>query len=429
MPEKRIYIVITVIVLFLGVSIISSYYLFFTTAGSSFLVSSALSKYFKHKNINIKAVDGTLSKKLTLKDIQLDDLSGFPPGSILKIQELKAYFTSLSAGGLHIEVFNGRLKLPGSEPVYFYGDYEGGHLNFNVYSKRTDVRCIIDAFASSAAVKNLSGTINYFDIHIAGSFLKPEFKGKFQIEKFAYANFYMTNCYGFFSINLSGLNGDPKMHGEVNFENGLIYAQKTATIEVEPSKVLFSGIPKNPQLDLNGASIVGKTKIKITLKGTVDKPDLELASTPPMPQERLLLMLFTGMELKGAETALRQGQITADIAKDFADYLFFAGSGLKIAQRYGIDLSLQFDKQAKGFGVKKAISEKAEASYKFEQPQGQEGKTSAAHRVGGEYKISENISVGGEKKLEVEKEAEEKQTDSETEGGEDKIFIKYKKAF
>lgn len=426
--RKRIYVVITVIVIFLCVSIILAYYLFFTTLGSRFVISSTFSKHFRPKNINIKTADGSLSKKLTLKDIQLDDLRGFPSGSILKIQELKAYFTSLSASGLHIKVFNGRLKLPGSEPIYFYGDYEGGYLNFNIYSKRADVRYIIDAFSRSEAIKNLSGTINDLDIHVAGSFLKPEFKGEFQIEKFSYANFYMTNCHGFFSISLSDLNGDPKVYGEVNFENGLIYAQKTATIEVEPSKVLFSGIPKNPQLDLKGASIVGKTKIKITLKGAVDKPDLKLASTPPMPEERLLLMLLTGKEWKGAETALSQGQITADIAKDFVDYLLFAGSGVKIAQRYGIDLSLQYDKQTKGFGVKKAISEKAEASYKFEQPKGQEGKTTATHQVGGEYKIMENISVGAEKKLEIEKKTEEKQADSETKG-EDKIFIKYKKAF
>lgn len=375
----------------------------------------------------MKTADGSLSKKLTLKDIQLDDLRGLAAGSILKMQELKVYFTSLNAKGLFIKVFNGRLKLPGSEPIYFYGDYEGGSLNFKIYSKKADVRYMIDAFSRSEAIKNLSGTINDLDIHVAGSFLKPKFKGEFQIEKLSYANLHMGNCRGFFSIDLSDLNDDPKVYGEVNLENGLIYAQKTARIEIRPSKVLFSGIPKNPQLDLKGASTIGNTKIQITLKGTVDKPDLKLSSTPPLQQERLLLMLLTDKEWKGAETALRQGQISMDIAKDFVDYLLFAGSGGKIAQHYGIDLSLQYDKQTKGFGVKKAISEKAEVSYKFEQPQEQEDKTTTTHQVGGEYKIMENISVGAEKKLEIEK-TEEKQADSETKG-EDKIFIKYKKAF
>jgi len=428
MLGKRIYIAITVIVILLCAGILLAYYLFFTTPGSSFVVSSIFSKHFKPKNINIKTAEGSLSEKLTLKDVQVDDLKGLPASSILKIQELKVYFASLNAKGLYIKAFNGSLKLPGLEPIYFYGDYEGGYLNFNVYTKRTDVRYLIVAFFPSEDIKNLSATINDVDIQVAGSFLKPKFKGEFQIEQFSYINFHMNNCYGFFSINVSDLNVEPKVYGEVNFQNGIIYTQKTATIEIKPSKVLFSGTPKNPQLDLEGASIVGNTKIKITLKGTADKPDLKLASTPPMPEERLLLMLLTGKEWKSAETALSRGQITADIAKDFVDYLLFAGSGGKIAQRYGIDLSLQYDKQTKGFGIKKAISEKAEASYKFDQAQGKEGKTTATHQVGGEYKIMDNISVGGEKKLEIEKKTEEKQADSEIKG-EDKIFIKYKKAF
>ena len=70
---------------------------------------------------------------------------------------------------------------------------------------------------------------------------------------------------------------------------------------------------------------------------------------------------------------LGQGKVSPDLAGDFIDYFVFGGSGARLSEQLGIrGFSVKYDKNKKGLEVKKAISDKLEASYGVEQSQAKE---------------------------------------------------------
>lgn len=424
MPRKKVCLLTIVLVLLLFLSALI-YYFLFTTKGSSAIAKFTLSRYLEPQNIDIEKIEGNLSETLSFYDLELENLKGLPEGSTIRIQKLEISFTSFNPGGLNIRIDNGRLKLPDSEPILFYGSYRESSLDINVYSKQVYLRSFFDSFTEGKLLSGVSGTISDIDIYTKGPLLEPELTGTFQIVGFSRNDFSLDNCPGSFGITLKNIKDDLRLFGEIVLKSGEVSGPKSTVIELKTCKILFFGNPKMPALDLKGVSIIEGTKIEIVLKGTMDKPDLQLKSEPPMPQERLLLMLTTGKSWKGTEAALSQGQISADLARDFLDYFVLAGSGSKIAQHLGIsDISLKYDSQTKGIGVKKAISEKLEASYGVEQHQSNGKESITTHKVGGEYKITESIAVGAEKELEQDKINIQKKSQTN-----DKVILKYKKGF
>lgn len=400
-------------------------YLFFTTNGSSFVTKLVLSRYTESKNIDVKKIDGRLSEKLFFRDIEIKDLEGLPKGSVIRIQKLEVDFTSFSLEGLNIDIENGRLRLPLSEPVLFYGSYKDGSLDINVYSKQVSVNDFLDLSVETKTLGKVSGTISDVDIYVEGSFFKPMLRGEFLIDKLLRNGFSLTNCPGIFAVILDDIKSELKVIGDLTLKSAKLSGAKTAIITLQQSKIIFSGNPKKPSLDIKGNSIVEGAKINIVLKGTIDKPDLKLTSEPSMPQGRLLVMLVTGKSWKSTEQ-LGKGEIPVDLARDFVDYLLFGGAGSKIAQRFGIsDVSVKYDAKTKGVGIQKDVTDKAKIKYGVEQTQTETKTNNVNHKVGGSYKITDEIEVEGEKGI---KKSKNGQTEEDTKTN-DKISVKYKKEF
>lgn len=405
----------------------SVYYLFFTTQGSGLILKLALSKYTGAKSVVIQTIEGNLAKIISLRDVKIEDLKWLPEGNIIEIQKLDIYHRPFALKGLNAVLQNGRLKLPNSDLILFHGSYQNAGLDINIYSKNINLINTLDLFIEDRTVRDLSGSINDIDVYLKGSLSKPSLTGGFQIQRLSRKGFSMANCPGVLNLNLKDINSNLKLYGEIMLMDGTISGPKTAVIRLQQSKILFSGNPKKPNLDFKGTSIVESTKINIVLKGTLDKPDLKLTSEPAMSQSRLLVMLATNKRWRGVEESLAKGEMPADLVKDFIDYFVFAGSGSKMARRFGIsDLLIKYDSQSKGVEVKKTISDKLTASYGVEQSQGGEGETTANHKVGAEYKIKENISVEASRELKVESKTDQSQDSS---GVDDKVTIKYKKEF
>ncbi|MFH1202468.1 MAG: translocation/assembly module TamB domain-containing protein [Candidatus Omnitrophota bacterium] len=426
MIRRKIVFLFVIVVFILAIGFTLSYYFFFTSTGSGFITKTVLSKYVESKDIDIQKTEGSLSDRLLFKGIEIKDPKGLPKGSILKIQRLEVYFASFSPEGLNVKIGNGRLNLPNSELIYFDGTYKNGSLDLNAYSRYVDIRGLFDLFTKTESLENISGEISDLDVYVKGSFLEPELTGKFRIKRLSRNGFSIIDCPGLFTITLKDIKDKLKVKGEITAKGGTISARKT-TVKLQQSRIYFSGDPKRPRLDLKGDSHIERVKINIVVKGTMDAPDLKLTSEPPMAQERLLVMLATGKSWKGTEASLGQKRVSPDLAADFIDYFVFAGSGGKIAEKFGIsDISVRFESETKGIGIKKEVSDKAEASYGIEQSQTKDKIPKTTQKVGGEYKITEDVSIGGEKELKQENKTGQAQ---EKEKADDKVTIKFKKQF
>jgi len=427
MPIKKNRCLAILFIICLSLIVFLTRYLFFTPRGSLFVVKSALSGFIQPEDVDIKTVEGSLSNTLSLQDLEIGDLEGLPEGSVVKIQKLQAYLSSFSPAGLNIDVQNGKLLIPRWEPVFFYGGYHNASLAFDVYAKYLSVRDILDLFTQAASLKNLSGRISEADVFVKGSFREPLLSGRFHIEELSRGGFAMKDCRGDFELRLRDIKDNLKLYGEVSLKKAVLSGENTAVIILRQGKILFDGDAKNPSFNLEAASDVEGTRINVVLRGNASNPDLRLSSEPMLPQERLLIMLATGKSWSGAETSLSKGQVSVDLAKDFIDYFVFSGTGSKIAQQLGLSaISVKYDGKAKGIGVKKDILGRAEASYSIEQAQGEAKSPQTAQKMGGEYKITENISLEAQKELKQESSANQTQ---DSQKPDDKIMLKFKREF
>jgi hypothetical protein len=401
------------------------YFLIFTTQGAGLIARKIVPRIIGAGKIEFKEINGSLFKKIIFEDLRLEGLKWLPPNSALTIRrlELSLFFIK----GMQAEIRNGKILIPDSRPIFIRGYLQTGALNLNVYSKGAGLKNIIGLFPGSHLFNKVSGTADILDIYIKGSLSEPVFSGTFRIDKLIHEGFSILNCPGSFILKLTRANNEIKLKGEVVINQGLIYGPNAVTIKLDNSKILFSGNPLKPKFDLKGNSRVGNVKIDITLNGTLDSPELILVSEPPLSQEKLLVMLTTGKSWTGTETALNKGIISPDLAVDFIDFFVLGGSGSKIAQQFGIsDISVKFDKQTKGIGLKKDVFDKVSIGYGIEQSQTEEKQTSINQKLSGEYKITEAVSVGAEKELKQEDKSDETQNNHETN---DKIMLKFKKKF
>ena len=421
----KLLLLIAVIVILLAGALV--WYLVSTTRGSGYVTKFALSKYVEAEQVDIGKIEGDLIELLSLSDIEFKDLEWLPEGSILKIQKLDVSFRSLSLEGMNVKIQNARLKLPLSEPIFFYGTLQDGVLNLNVYARLINVKETLDLFIESKDLPNLSGQISGLDADIKGSFIEPMISGGFMLDKLIRDGFTVVNCPVTFSLSLKDLKQELKINGEVVLKEGQLSGPKTAQVILKESQIQFTGSPQEPTLNLNAESTVESTKINIVMKGTIEEPKFKLSSKPPNPEDKLLLMLATNKSWKAQDAALNNGALSTDIYADFIDYFLLGGSGSKLAKRFGIsDVFFRYDSKAKGLSVTKEVSNKATASYGVEQSQTLDGTSVTSQKIGGEYKITDSISIGAEKEIKQDNAVDKTQESQKTD---DKVTLKFKTEF
>ncbi|MFC1805171.1 translocation/assembly module TamB domain-containing protein, partial [Candidatus Omnitrophota bacterium] len=376
-----------------------AYYIFFTAAGAKMIVKSLIRKYAAARKIEIKSARGSLAGGFLLQDVNATGIRGLPEGSELKIQKFSARMTSLSPGGLNFEIFNARLNIAGVRQVLFQGNCKKGALDLNIYAQGINLAHTLGFFSEEENLKFLSGELTGLDAYIKGPSRNPEISGDLLIESLSYKGFSASDCPVVFKMKIEDLNQPPRIKGEAVFGKGEISGPKTARIRLERSTVYFLGDLRKPGLNIKGNAAVGKYIIRVALTGTPEKPEIMLTSEPQASQSRLLVMLATGKSWSGTEEALKKGELSVDLAKDFVDYFFFGGAGSKLSEQYGIDVSVQYANGSRKVGVKKSISEKAQITYSTEQSQAKAEDGKPKQKIGGEYQVAGGVSVGAEKEI------------------------------
>jgi len=426
MKFRRIIIVAILIGLFLAVLFSIGYYFLFANRGGVFLVEKALPEFTDLEDINIEKSQGSISDMMSIEDLELDDLEWLPKGSVLKAKRLDIELISFFPFRFSAKVHQGSLKIPDIPSVIFYGSYENSELDMNIYAKGFNLSELSDFFPQNGELKRLFGSFEDIDIDVKGTLNKPEISGSILVKDFRRDQVRVSECPIVFNLVLTDVKKSLKINGEVLTNSGSIFGKKTAVITLLPGKIIFEGDYSNPVLDLVGKTEVEKVKIGITLKGTLTKPELKLLSDSVMSQERLLIMLATGKKWKGADDLTQSGKVSADLAADFLDYFVFSGKGSKMIEKLGIsELSFHVNKVAAGVTLKKDVIGKIAVTYGIEKSSTTNGSISSIQSVGGEYKVTDNVSVGVERKIEGAGKPGRDKVSSD----ENKVKLEFKKKF
>jgi len=109
---------------------------------------------------------------------------------------------------------------------------------------------------------------------------------------------------------LKGTGEIPLLIGNVYVESTRLYLP-AGRLQLETGLVRFDKIdPDRPRLDLIGTSTMLGYDITAVIEGPYDEPVITLSSTPPLPNEDLLMLLLTGQPPKSSSArsdATRQG--------------------------------------------------------------------------------------------------------------------------
>ncbi len=403
------------------------YGLLFTTLGSTFVTRLAVSRYAKLDDIEIKKSEGSLSNKLIWRDVVIRDVEWLPEGSILTVAEFEVNLNFLNIRNSYLEIHNANLELPGIAKFLFYGNYQDNTLDFNLYSKHINIDELLNILPIDGRLKSFSGVVNDFDLCLKGSFSKPQVSGEFIAKELRHNGFAAVNCPGSFNLDLKDIIRQAKLYGEIQFKKGKLTGNKTATVILDPSSIIFSGNPKEPSLNFKGSSYVERVKIDIELKGTFKGPNLKLSSNPAMSKEKLLIMLTTGKMWKGIDAVTQGTGLPVSLAADFLDYFIFSGSGSQLAQKLGVkDFSVKIDSSSKGVSLKKDLNGKTEVSYGIDQSSSKESKSQATQKLGVGYKLTENISLEAEREI---KQNNKNDNESDKPKEESNLKMQFKKEF
>lgn len=402
------------------------FFLTSTRPGLRLVTRQFLPKFIDAQDIQVGDVSGRLSDELVFERIELKNLKFFPESTTIRVQRLSIKLKSLNPQDAEINFENIRFFMPHSDPIVFFGHYRAGQLTANIYSRSVSVEeCL--SLLPRKITGNPRGVIKNIDWFLEGPLNAIKLTGAFEIEQLILPRLMMSEILGDLSLVFyrgeSGFNPS----GEVRVIQGKVKVQNTF-LRLEESKLFFAGSFGEPTFSIKGKTSISNVHIDLTLLGTPQAPQVKLSSNPPLAQGALLLMFLTGKNMDVVQTSIEQQRLTPDLAKDMVDYFLLGGEGGRFAQRFGIkDVSIIYDKDVAGIGVKKEVTEYLDIGYQFEQ-QGLDRSQSfdLKHTLGAELKLNSRVS------LEVDKEVYQFHTQErfeETIKPDDRIFLKYKTRF
>jgi len=293
-----------VILSFIFIFLLVGYYFFFTSNGLKAVVKLSLSKYAKAREIRIDKIDGNVLLGIKIDGIQINRLKKIPEEVVVKIQHIDLNFHGFNLNDVDLKIKNGRVEIAKTQPIIFGGTYNKRKLDFNIYSRLIDVKSYLWLFSESVILKNAtSGSIVEPDFYLRGSLNNNELSGKMIVKMLSFEKYSLLEC----PIDIKGIiyskGKKLQVKGDIFIQSGVINLGGSMVKQFR-GKIFFTGDPYNPQFDLEGDSVVGGTRIHVVCKGNYLNPELKLTSEPPLPQDDLVVMLFTGNIFKAERESL-----------------------------------------------------------------------------------------------------------------------------
>ncbi|HQP09761.1 MAG TPA: translocation/assembly module TamB domain-containing protein, partial [Candidatus Omnitrophota bacterium] len=416
------------ICLVIGGVVAVGYILIYTSQGSQQIAEQVISRYSQEGDIRFDA-EGSIGRGLTMKDIELNDLKGFPRGSRLRIQRLYIDIASLDLDGLVVEVEHARLQLPDAEPIIVTGTFKNQILDLDIFSRGFTVNEVLTYLPDLKGMIPLKGEVDAVDLYVKGHYRAPQVTGTFRIRRFIYRGAVLTDSFCSIDTMIKDAEKDLKIFGKVSLEKGILQTGKVF-VDMESGRIRFSGPWNDPEIEFLGNALVERTKIKIALNGTVKEPELSLSSEPPYSPEKLMVMLSTGKSWQGVEDSLATGTLSADLTKDFIDYFFFAGKANMFARKFGVkEFTVVLDQDTQGVEAKKNLTDKLEVGYGLERKDTPAGEGAVSQQIQAGYQLTDELSVGVKKeviKTTTDALLNEPSTETKSKEG---VYLEYKKSF
>lgn len=417
-------LVLIVVILVLGVvaaMAAGAYYLAMTKSGAQTAARMFFASAVHPQTQRVAEVEGTLQQGVVYRNLELTNLKYLPPGTTLRIQELKLELESFSLDGVSVSIVNGRLLLPEAETVVFDGVLAKGTVQLTVYTHQVHVAMLRELIPKQSMLRALSGVLRDCEVRVEGTRENLEIRGKVNVEEASWHNIVLRGCPVTIEAQAQKLLTDARVKGVARFQGGTLAGAKTAVITLMPSSLQFKTVPQEFELNMRGTAKVENTSITITAVGTKDEMDMKVISDPPQPQARLLVMVITNQSWQGTETEYGMGMSSRAAASDVINYFLF-GKDNAVAKTLGVDrFSVELEPGVTGAKMEKDISPKTSVSYEHKRENDPGVQETVNRTLNGDYKLSDLISLEAERNVEMRPDQEQQVERS--------LWFKFKKKY
>lgn len=291
--DKKIIILIVI-----SIIIFSSlcYYFLFTSRGVGHLMRFLIKQSAKNISVDLEDIRGNLFGRISVRRLTLENLEILPEGSVVKIEGIDLEIKHFDFKNAYVKIHNGSITLTTGDQIFFYGTYDYPVLDISIYSKALDAKSFLDVFKYTEYSEYFSGKLASLEIYIKGEYLYPHLIGKIKVQDIGYHDYRFNESSLSFYFKTNDFWSDIKLYGQVFVKDGRFYGSDTAMLEVDKSRIFFTGNPKLLQFDLKGNSRVEGVDINVALEGGIKKPILKLSAENIYSKEMLLKMLLTNQK-------------------------------------------------------------------------------------------------------------------------------------
>ncbi len=133
-------------------------------------------------------------------------------------------------------------------------------------------------------------------------------------------------------LRMGNLHAEPRAHGRIRVRDGR-YRAYGQRLKVRKGELLFTGSPRNPNLNIEAVRPLDQVVAGIRVTGTAEEPVVDLFSDPAMPHEEVLSWLVLGRPL--GENSQQEGNLLASSALALG---LRGGEGIagRVAERLGV---------------------------------------------------------------------------------------------
>ncbi|MGE5279599.1 MAG: translocation/assembly module TamB domain-containing protein [Deltaproteobacteria bacterium] len=393
--RRGFYLGFKLVVLGAALLLAAAAFFVFTPAGARFLARRAMAAVSAPQDYDVKAVTGTLFSVLTLCEAEVRGPSFLPAGYAVRIQKANIYFDALSPQGLNVELYNGRLLLPGGAAVVADGIYQDGVVDAQIYGRHVEVSDLLGLLpADGRGTFPLKGSVASFDAQATGPLAALRVAGDLLADKISVERIAIEEL----RLRYDGtvfVSSDRPWEGEILIESGRLILPRSA-VRLTDGRIVFRKDEAEPRLDIKGEAVVDRVPIRVFLTGTPSVPDLRFSSDDPaLTQVQMTAMLLAGRSLGRDQEEAARGQVPVNLAKDVLDYLVFGGKITEFIARLGLkDVSLTVEGNKQGVGVAKEVAPDLEVRYGVSQQQGAaDGTRTTSQSTGVSYGVTPNVSV------------------------------------
>jgi len=403
-------------------------FILFTSQGAGLVVRPVAARLLGSGELVYARLEGSLIRGVHVFDMEIRRPPILREDTIVRVQEFVMRLTRFSADGLEFTIINARVISPRGDPVVLNGSLADSRYDVNLYANAVDLASLGRISTKFGYPLPLQGVLRAPDLFLTGTFTQPVLKGKFIIDRIHENGFSLQDAP--VDVQLSFLRKGYVwgLYGKVLIHTGVIEGPQLF-IRLGESRLAFSGDMDNPDMNIHGVAVVGRTWIEVMVKGTRKEPKIHLVSDPQLPQEQLMLMMATGKRWDSLNASMVSGKMTPELAGDFVDYFFFGGAGTRMAKFFGLSsISYRLDGETQGVNFNKDLSDRLGVGYGVAiSTTGPEGQKEVTQTVDSEYRLSNKVSVSVQKELlSVQKSAA---LSEQRRIPDDRVYLKYRTKF